>query len=63
MRILGIDPGLNTTGYGVIDIKGNSLKTRYNSLCLRTHQEAKDFHDERYEFWTQAPRPISWTWT
>jgi crossover junction endodeoxyribonuclease RuvC len=24
-RILGIDPGLNTTGYGVIDVKGNSL--------------------------------------
>ncbi len=25
MRILGIDPGLNTTGYGVIDAEGSSL--------------------------------------
>lgn len=26
IRILGIDPGLNTTGYGVIDVVGNSMK-------------------------------------
>ncbi|MCK5562364.1 MAG: crossover junction endodeoxyribonuclease RuvC, partial [Thermoplasmata archaeon] len=26
MRILGIDPGSNCTGYGVIDKEGNSLK-------------------------------------
>lgn len=26
MRILGIDPGLNTTGYGVIDAEGRSLR-------------------------------------
>ncbi|MEM9186078.1 MAG: crossover junction endodeoxyribonuclease RuvC [Planctomycetota bacterium] len=26
MRILGIDPGLNTTGYGVIDAEGRALK-------------------------------------
>lgn len=26
MRILGIDPGLNTTGYGVIDAEGRRLK-------------------------------------
>lgn len=25
IRILGIDPGLNTTGYGVIDVAGNSM--------------------------------------
>ena len=24
-RILGIDPGLNVTGYGVLDIAGNSF--------------------------------------
>lgn len=24
MRIIGIDPGLQTTGYGIIDIKGNA---------------------------------------
>ena len=25
MRILGIDPGTGTTGYGIIDVKGNRL--------------------------------------
>ncbi len=25
-RVLGIDPGLNTTGYGVIDVEGTSFK-------------------------------------
>ena len=25
-RILGIDPGLNTTGYGVIDVSGNTVR-------------------------------------
>ena len=25
MRILGIDPGLNTTGYGVVDVDGQQL--------------------------------------
>ena len=25
-RILGIDPGLNTTGYGVLDVDGSKLK-------------------------------------
>ena len=27
MRILGVDPGLNTTGYGVIEIEASSSKT------------------------------------
>ncbi len=26
MRILGVDPGLITTGYGIVDIKGGSVK-------------------------------------
>ena len=26
MRILGIDPGLITTGYGVVDIKAGNVK-------------------------------------
>jgi len=26
MRILGIDPGLNITGYGLIDVSGNHLR-------------------------------------
>ena len=26
MRILGIDPGLRTTGFGVIDMEGSTLR-------------------------------------
>ncbi|HYO24037.1 MAG TPA: crossover junction endodeoxyribonuclease RuvC [Lacipirellulaceae bacterium] len=26
MRILGIDPGLNTTGYGVVDVRGREVR-------------------------------------
>ena len=26
MRILGIDPGLRTTGFGVIDMEGSALR-------------------------------------
>ena len=26
MRILGIDPGLITTGYGVVDVKAGNVK-------------------------------------
>ncbi|MFO0789520.1 MAG: crossover junction endodeoxyribonuclease RuvC [Pirellulales bacterium] len=38
MRILGIDPGLNTTGYGVLDFVGESLRDsqpRLGELRLR----------------------------
>ena len=46
-RILGIDPGLNVTGYGVIDIQHNRIKlceagvvrgTRGAPLVDRVHQ-------------------------
>ena len=26
MRILGIDPGLRTTGFGVVDLEGQTLR-------------------------------------
>ena len=26
MRVLGIDPGLATMGYGIIDVEGNRLR-------------------------------------
>ncbi len=34
MRILGIDPGLRTTGWGVIDVTGARLSHVANGLCL-----------------------------
>lgn len=39
LRILGIDPGLRITGFGVIELEGSSL--RYiSSGCIRTDAEA-----------------------
>src|SRR3990167_2772630 len=39
MRILGIDPGLQTTGFGVLDVEGHKL--RYvASGTIRTHKMA-----------------------
>lgn len=35
MRILGIDPGTGTTGYGIIDVEGNRLRHVDNGL-IRT---------------------------
>ncbi len=35
MRILGIDPGLQTTGFGVIDVSGSQL-TYVASGVIRT---------------------------
>jgi crossover junction endodeoxyribonuclease RuvC len=35
MRILGIDPGLRVTGYGVIDVAGREAKY-VDSGCIRT---------------------------
>lgn len=33
MRILGIDPGLRTTGWGVIEVEGSRLRHIANGLC------------------------------
>jgi len=42
MRILGIDPGLRTTGFGVVDLDGQKL--RYiASGTIRTDKSSKDF--------------------
>ena len=39
MRILGIDPGLQTTGFGVVDVDGHQL-TYVASGTIRTTQLA-----------------------
>ena len=39
MRILGIDPGLQTTGFGVIDVQGHAL-SYVASGTIRTTQLA-----------------------
>ncbi|MBA2964543.1 MULTISPECIES: crossover junction endodeoxyribonuclease RuvC [Ramlibacter] len=37
MRILGIDPGLQTTGFGVIDVDGHSLAYVASGTITTTH--------------------------
>jgi crossover junction endodeoxyribonuclease RuvC len=41
MRILGIDPGLRTTGFGVIDAQGNQLQYVASGTISTTHLEKK----------------------
>jgi crossover junction endodeoxyribonuclease RuvC len=37
MRILGIDPGLQTTGFGVVDVEGQSLAYVASGTITTTH--------------------------
>ena len=37
MRILGIDPGLQTTGFGVVDVDGSSLRYVASGTITTTH--------------------------
>ncbi|MCD6079699.1 MAG: ruvC, partial [Ramlibacter sp.] len=37
MRILGIDPGLQTTGFGVIDAQGHTLQYVASGTITTTH--------------------------
>ncbi len=39
MRILGIDPGLRTTGFGVIDVEGSNLSYVASGTISTTHIE------------------------
>ena len=39
MRILGIDPGLQTTGFGVIDVSGSTLNYVASGTITTTHIE------------------------
>jgi crossover junction endodeoxyribonuclease RuvC len=40
MRILGIDPGTATTGYGIIDVEGNRLRHVDNGIIKTRSSEA-----------------------
>ena len=42
MRILGIDPGLQTTGFGVIDAEGHALHYVASGTISTTHLERGD---------------------
>lgn len=39
MRILGIDPGTGTTGYGIIDVEGNRLRHVDNGIIKTKSSE------------------------
>jgi crossover junction endodeoxyribonuclease RuvC len=42
MRILGIDPGLQTTGFGVVDVAGHALNYVASGTIRTTHLERGD---------------------
>jgi crossover junction endodeoxyribonuclease RuvC len=42
MRILGIDPGLQTTGFGVIDVDGHALTYVASGTITTTHLDRGD---------------------
>ena len=42
MRILGIDPGLRTTGFGVVDADGHTLRYVASGTITTTHIELGD---------------------
>ena len=42
MRILGIDPGLQITGFGVLDVDGHALRYVASGTIKTTHLERKD---------------------
>lgn len=42
MRILGIDPGLRTTGFGVIDVEEGHLQYVVSGSITTTHQDTGD---------------------
>ncbi|MDB5752662.1 MAG: ruvC [Ramlibacter sp.] len=42
MRILGIDPGLQTTGFGVIDVDGHALQYVASGTITTTHLHRGD---------------------
>ena len=42
MRILGIDPGLQTTGFGVVDVAGHALTYVASGTITTTHLERGD---------------------
>lgn len=42
MRILGIDPGLRTTGFGVIDVEGNALGYVASGTITTSHVDQGD---------------------
>ena len=42
MRILGIDPGLQTTGFGVLDVNGQHLSYVASGTIRTTHLDRGD---------------------
>lgn len=39
MRVIGIDPGLRRTGWGVVDVEGNRLRHVANGVCQSEGEE------------------------
>jgi len=59
LRILGLDPGLRNTGWGVIDVHGNSLKYVAHGVI---HSKAEDTLPSRLSQLFQGLKGIIHTW-
>ena len=57
MRVIGIDPGLRRTGWGVIEIEGNQLTHLGNGVCKST--PSKDLSDRLLEIYLQLKEAIN----
>jgi hypothetical protein len=56
MRVLGLDPGLRRTGWGVIEVEGSRLRHLANGVI-----ESDGDLDSAWSTATPAPRS-SWEW-
>lgn len=56
MRILGIDPGLRTLGWGVIDVDGPRMSHVANGLC---HSEGADLGARLLSLYDQLSRVVA----
>ena len=65
-RVLGVDPGSRTTGFGVIDTDGNHSR-RIVSGCIRVGEhpwpERLRFIFDAVAGWWRATPPTRWRWS
>ena len=57
MRVIGIDPGLRRTGWGVIQIDGNRFTHVSNGVCKSS--ASKDLSDRLLEIYLQLKEAVS----
>ena len=66
MRVLGVDPGLRTTGYGVVDAVGGTFRLIEGGVlrpkpALPLEARLAQLH-ERYSRSCARRSPTAWSW-